>query len=73
MQETKVLDTDYINNILISEVSSMTEQELKELTISLRIRAQLCNLTSENMLDKREQEYNIIKVPAVLLLLLKSE
>ena len=54
-------------------MSFTTEQELKESAISLRIRAQLYNLALKNVLDKREQGHNVLKAPAVLLLLLKSE
>ena len=49
------------------------KQELKELIILSRIRAQLHNLALENVLDKEEQGHNVIKALAASLPLLKSE
>ena len=69
-------DADYIKNTLISEADSMTEQELKELTISLRIRAQSYNQRIKNttaLSDKREYDHSVIKASITLLSLLKSD
>ena len=69
-------DADYVKNTLMSEADSVTEQELKELTILLRTRAQSHNQRIKNMTilsDKREHDCNIIKALTTLLPLLKSD
>ena len=69
-------DADYVENTLMSEINSVTEQELKELTILLRTRAQSCNQRMKNMTalsDKREHDHSVIKAPTALLPLLKSD
>ena len=60
----------------MSEVSSIIKQELKEMTILLKIRAQSCNQRMKNMTtlsDKREHSHSIIKALTALLPLLKSD
>ena len=69
-------DANYIKNTLMSEVNFVTEQELKELIISFKIRAQSCNQRIKNttaLLDKREHDHSIIKALTALLPLLKSD
>ena len=60
----------------MSEADSVTEQELKELTILSKIRAQSCNQRIKNttaLSDKREHDHSIIKALTALLPLLKSD
>ena len=59
----------------MSEADSVTEQELNELTISSRIRAQSHNQRIKNitaLLDKEEDSHSVIKALTALLSLLKS-
>ena len=58
------------------EADFVTEQELKELTILLKTRAQSCNQRMKNITtlsDKREHDCSITKAPTALLSLLKSD
>ena len=55
--------TDYVKNTSMSEVNSVTEQELKESAISSKIRAQSHNQRIKNiiaLLDKGEHDHSII-------------
>ena len=69
-------DANYVKNTLMSEADSVTEQELKELTISSKIRAQSHNQRIKNttaLSDKIKHDHSIIKAPIVSLPLLKSD
>ena len=69
-------NADYVKNTLMLKINFVTKQELKELTILLRTRAQSCNQRIKNMIalsDKREHDYSFIKAPTALLPLLKSD
>ena len=76
MQDILNSDTNYIKNTLMLKVNFVTEQELKELTISLRTRAQSCNQRIKNITalsDKGEHDHSIMKASTASLSLLKSD
>ena len=69
-------DADYVKNTSMLKMSFVTEQELKELTISLRTKAQLHNSIMKNaktVLNKRKHDCNVMKASSALLPLLKSD